>query len=117
MKIRETVAKLEELLGIRIDVSQPYQRRWCIGGYDHYYDPYRFESDRPINNYFDTLMDLKFPVRTGIITGPESTTDRRFYKVFGTFFVPYSDDPATIRGEVYTASKLRNPRFSILYDN
>jgi len=122
MKLRDSVNRLSELLEVPISMSYPSRTRWCIGGFNYYYDCPSVAFNRPIIPLLTTLKELMPSIKTGIITGPESTTQRRFFKIYGVYYAVW--EPASLSGigvsaniaYVFTASKLRNPRFSIQYD-
>lgn len=117
MRLDELPRFLASRLKTKVDYKQPGWRRWTfLGDMTSYVDPAVITLD----SYFSIQEHFRknpgIITETGIIRGPESSTKKPYYRVKGFYIVPWNDTDSQ-KADVYTASKLRNPRFEILERN
>lgn len=115
MKINIFVQKLEKMLKCRVDHRHSFGRVWSIGGWgDKYVNPDEISIDSlfSIGEHLDRCAAV---TETGTIRGPESTSFNQYYKIKGFYISPWRYDGN--KAYIFTASKLRNPRFEITERN
>lgn len=117
MKIDELPRFLASRLKTKVDYRGPGRRRWTfLSDGSSYVDSavLTFDSYFSIQEHFKKNPGII--TETGIVRGPESTTEKPYYRVKGFYIVPWNDTDSQ-KADVYTSSRLRNPRFQILERN